>query len=172
MVPVASGRTAPQVVSRFTNSRRLVMKPFVLSGLSCVLVILVGCGPMQAPLPPRLEPEAQKGVDDSWNRAFTPPDKLGHQDLLDVLVGTQAYQLGVDTFTIRAEKVLTGGKVVMEVWFDRSKPDNDRFEVSVHDAAGQLVRTERYMRGEIEETYNALFSKDHGQTGRDARQDA
>ena len=31
------------------------------------------------------------------------------------MVGTRAYQLGVDTFHLRAEKQFVGGKVVMEV---------------------------------------------------------
>jgi hypothetical protein len=133
------------------------MKRFVLPGLACALAFAFGCGPMKSPLPQRFEPETQKVIDESWNRAFTPQDKLGRQELLDVMVGVQAYQLGVDTFTLRAEKKFDGGKVVMEVAFDRAKPDGDRFEVGVYDAAGKLVRTERYARKEIEETYNALF---------------
>jgi hypothetical protein len=133
------------------------MKRFALPVLACALVVAVGCGPLKVPLPARLDPEAQKVIDDSWNRAFTPPDKLGHQDLLDVLVGTQAYQLGIDTFTFRAEKKFLGGKVVMEAWYDREKPNDDRFEVSVYDTAGKLVRTERYTRKEIDDTYHDLF---------------
>ncbi len=114
---------------------------------------------MQIPLPQRFDPELQKEIDTSWNRAFSPADKLGHQDLLDVMVGTQAYQLGVDTFMLRAEKRFVGGKVVMEVGFDRARPDDDRFMVSVYDAAGKLVRTERYARAEIDTTYRDLFPK-------------
>jgi hypothetical protein len=134
------------------------MKRLVLPGLACALAVaVVGCGPMKTPLPDRFSEEGQKVIDDSWNRAFTPPDKLTHQELLDVMVGTQAYQLGVDTFMLRAEKRFAGGKVVMEVWFDRARPDDDRFEVSVYDTAGKLLRTERYTRKEIDETYNALF---------------
>jgi hypothetical protein len=105
----------------------------------------------------RLSPETQKAFDDGWNRSLTPPEKLGHQELLDVLVGTQAYQLGIDTLTFRAEKRFVGGKVVMEVWFDREKPNDDRFEVTVYDTVGKLVRTERYTRKEIDDTYHALF---------------
>jgi hypothetical protein len=61
----------------------------------------------------------------------------------------------------RAEKRFVGGKVVMEVWFDRARPDDDRFMVSVYDAAGKLVRTERYAREEIDTTYRDLFPKPH-----------
>jgi hypothetical protein len=63
----------------------------------------------------------------------------------------------VDTFYLRAEKRFAGGKVVMEVGFDRAKSDEDRFEVRVYDTAGRLVRQERYSRAEVEETYQALF---------------
>src|SRR3954469_18665464 len=108
------------------------MKRLALLSSACALAFLavVGCGgPMRVPLPARLDDETQKKVDESWNRALTPADRLGHQDLLDGVVGTQAYQLGVDTFSLRAEKRFDGGRVVMEVAFDRARPADDRFEV-------------------------------------------
>src|SRR5262249_60292808 len=64
---------------------------------------------------------------------------------------------GVDTFSLRATKRFAGGIVVMEVAFDRAKPDDDRFEVSVYDEAGRLLRQERYGRKDVEATYDALF---------------
>jgi hypothetical protein len=136
------------------------MKRFALLSSACVLAFLavVGCGPMKTPLPARLDDETQKKFDESWNRAFDPTDRLGHDDLLDAMVGTQAYQLGVDTFALRAEKRITGGKVVMEVAFDRTRPGDDRFEVSVHDDAGKRVRSERYSRQEIDAAYDVLFA--------------
>ena len=81
------------------------MKRLALLSSACALAFLtaVGCGPMKTPLPARLDDETQKKVDESWDRAFTPADRLVRQDLLDVMVGTQAYQLGVDTFALRAE---------------------------------------------------------------------
>jgi hypothetical protein len=135
------------------------MRRFALRGSACALALLVvvGCGPMKAPLPARLDDETQKKVDESWDRALTPADRLDHQDLLDVMVGTQAYQLGVDTFALRAEKRFAGGRVVMEVAFDRARPADDRFEVRVYDPVGKLVRSERYSRQEIDQTYNVLF---------------
>lgn len=142
------------------------MKRFALPVLACALVVAIGCGPMQSPLPQRFDPELQKDIDSSWNRAFSPADKLAHQDLLDVMVGTQAYQFGVDTFMLRAEKRFVGGKVVMEVGFDRARPDDDRFMVSVYDTAGKLVRTERYAREEIDNTYRELFPKNSDQPQR------
>jgi hypothetical protein len=146
------------------------MKRLALPGLACALALTFGCGPM----PPRLDPEAQKDIDQSWDRAFTPADKFNRQELLDVMVGTQAYQLGVDTFAFRAEKTLAGGKVVMEVGFDRAKPEADRFEVTVLDPAGKVVRRERYGRPEVEETYSVLFANPNkpGAAGRQAERDA
>jgi hypothetical protein len=135
------------------------MKRLALPGLACALALTFGCGPMTATMPPRLDPEAQKEIDQSWDRAFSPADKFNRQELLDVMVGTQAYQLGVDTFTLRAEKKLTAGKVVMEINFDRAKPEADRFEVTVLDPAGKVVRRERYGRQEIEETHHVLFAR-------------
>jgi len=133
------------------------MKQFLLLVPTCALVLALGCGPMNAPLPARLDPETQQAIDNGWNRALAPPERLGHQDLLDVLVGTQAYQLGVDSFTFRAEKRFAGGRVVMEMSYDRASPDNDQFEVAISDQTGKTVRHESYSRKEIEETYNALF---------------
>ena len=134
------------------------MKRLALPGLACALAVtFAGCGPMQTPMPPRLNPDDQKQIDQSWDKAFTPAGRFDHQGLLDVMVGTQAYQLGVDTFALRAEKKVAGGKVVMEIGFDRARPNDDRFEVTVYDTVGKLVRAERYRRGEVEATYEALF---------------
>ncbi len=134
------------------------MKRFAVSGLACALAaVVVGCGPMQSPLPQRFDAENQKTIDESWDRAFTPVDRFDHQGLLDLMIGTQAYQFGVDMFSLRAEKHFAGGKVVMEVSFDRTKPDDDRFEVTVFDKEGKFVRLERFHRKEVEETYGALY---------------
>ena len=79
--------------------------------------------------------------------------------MLDALVGTRGYEIGVDSFAMRSVKRFAGGKVVMEITFDRAKPDEDRFEVTILDANGQLVRKERYARDEVEESYRALFAE-------------
>ena len=90
------------------------MKRFALPGLACALALtFIGCGPMQTPMPPRLDPDSQKQVDDSWNKAFEPVSRFDRKGLLDVMVGVQAYQLGVDSFALRSEKRFAGGKVVM-----------------------------------------------------------
>lgn len=134
------------------------MKRLALAGTACALaLVVVGCGPMTSPMPARFDPEAQKQIDAGWDRAFATPDALNRQDLLDVMVGTQAYQLGVDTFSLRATKNYAGGVVVMQVEFDRLKPDADRFDVTVYDRDGKQLRQERYGRKDVEETYTALF---------------
>jgi hypothetical protein len=122
----------------------------------CALALIVaGCHP-RSPLPDRHGDETQQKFDAVWNRAFTPADKLNRQDLLDVLVGLDAIREGVDVFAMRAEKRLADGKVVLLLAFDRAKPDDDRFEVTVFDAAGVAVRHERYTRDEMEEATRAL----------------
>jgi hypothetical protein len=74
-------------------------------------------------------------------------------------VGTQAYQAGVDTVTFRSEKAFAGGRVVMEVFYDRAKPEGDRFVVTVLDKAGTMARRETYARADVEQTAKDLFDR-------------
>lgn len=101
----------------------------------------------------------QKSLDDSWNRALSPTDKLSRQEWLDLFVGAQAYQAGVDKLHMRSEKAFSGGTIVMEVHYDRFSPDGDLFEVSVFDATGQLLRKEQYTRKDVEQTRSDLFEQ-------------
>jgi hypothetical protein len=134
------------------------MKRLALLVPACALAFaVIGCGPLTSPLPARLDPETQQEVDASWNRAFFKPDRLNRQELLDVMIGTQAYQLGVDSFHVRATKKIAGGSVVMEISFDRNLPDEDRFEVTLLDEAGQVLRYERFGRKDVDETHQILF---------------
>lgn len=119
----------------------------------------VGCGPLDHPMPPRPDAESQKQIDDGWDRALTPVGKHDRQQWLDLLVGTKAYQAGVDSLTFRSEKVFSGGKVVMEVFYDRARPDGDRFVVTVYDRAGTKVREEWYNRDLVERTNQDLFDR-------------
>ncbi len=128
---------------------------FVQLGL--VFLAVVGCGPLQAPMAPRPDAEAQKEIDEAWDRVLGPVDHLDHQALLDVLMFTKAYEVGVDRLTFRSEKQVTAGTVVMEVHYDRLKPAEDRFEVQLVDMAGGVLRKERYGRDEVERTYKELF---------------
>jgi hypothetical protein len=108
-------------------------------------------------MPVRLDDEGQKKIDESWNKAFAELDKIDHQQLLDIFVGTGAYQLGVDKLHLRSEKRTAGGLVVMEIHFDRAAADQDRFEVSAFDPAGKLIRSEKFNRKEVEQTQTDLF---------------
>ena len=132
---------------------------------SCALAIAFGCGPMRAPLPERLEPETQKQIDDAWNGVLTPPNRVGRQELLDVLVGTFAYQHGVDTLTFRTSKRYTEGTVVMEVQYDRTRPTDDRFDVTVFGLDGKVERQERYTRQEVDKTFDSLFRSSPNEKG-------
>lgn len=128
--------------------------------IPCVGLILccaaVGCGPMSRPIPERLSEDAQKQVDEAWEAALTPTNKHDRQTWLDVMVGAYAYQAGVDQFEFRSVKKWSGGTVVMAAKFDRAKPADDRFTLTVNDQAGKPLRTEAYTREDVEETVKAL----------------
>lgn len=125
-----------------------------------------GCGPLQQPMPARLDDDSQKEIDAAWDAALTPVDKYDRRRWLDALVGTQAYQAGVDTFTLRSEKAVAGGRVVMEIHTDRAKPDDDRFVVTVYDAAGVVARQERYSRADVEQAARDLHATGGAEQGR------
>ena len=123
-----------------------------------VLVLLAaGCGPLDRPMPARLDDNTQKEVNAAWDAALAPVGKYDRRRWLDALVGTQLYQFGVDTLSFRSEKAFAGGRVVMEVSFDRSKPADDRLTLTVLDPTGKPVRREVYSRAEVEQTARDLF---------------
>jgi hypothetical protein len=123
---------------------------------------IVGCGPLERPMPPRLKADKQKEIDDAWDAALTPVGKHDRQQWLDGLITTQAYQAGVDSLRFRSEKAFGGGKVVMEVFFDRAKPGEDRFVVTVFDKAGAQLRQEKYSRADVDQAAKDLFDETHG----------
>jgi hypothetical protein len=106
---------------------------------------------------PRLNEEEQKQIDESWDKALSPIDRLDHNALLDAMVVTGAYQRGVDRLMFYSEKSHKGGKVVMEIYFERASPDKDRFEIHFFDLSGKMIRHERYERQEVDTTYRDLF---------------
>lgn len=116
-----------------------------------------GCGPMSQPMAARLDVEAQKEVDAAWDRALEPVGRLDRGRWLDLFVGAQVYQVGVDRLSFRSEKRFRGGLVIMEVSYDRAAPDGDRFEVRVLDREGRVARRESYGRAEVEKAYRDLF---------------
>jgi len=118
----------------------------------------LGCGgPLTRPLPERLDAQSQKDVDHHWNKALTPVTKHDRATWLDVMVGTRAYENGIDKFSFKSEKTWSGGTVVMEANFDRAKPADDRFTVTVFDKNGKELRKEIYTRDEVEVAYRELF---------------
>ena len=138
------------------------MKRLALPGPACALAVglaVAGCGPMHAPLPARLDDETQKKVDEGWAHAFTPPGRYDHQGLLDLMVVARPYQAGVDVLTFRSGKRFAGGTAVMEVRFDRARPADDLFSVTVTDSTGKVIRAERYTRAEVEETVRAFHER-------------
>jgi hypothetical protein len=129
----------------------------LLSVFALCALALSGCGPMgSGPMPPRLEEAEQKQIDESWDKALTPVDKLDRQALLDALVVSQAYQAGVDKLTFHSEKKCAAGTVVMETHFDRTKPAEDRFDFRIVAADGRVLRQVSYNRQEVETTYKEL----------------
>jgi hypothetical protein len=128
-----------------------------LAALAVSTVAVVGCGPMgSGPMPPRLEADEQKKIDQAWEDALNPVDHLDRQATLDALVVSQAFQAGVDRLSFHSEKEFSGGVVVMEIHFDRAKPNDDRFEVTVRDQTGKELRHLVYNRSEVETTYREL----------------
>ena len=156
----SSSRLGATLLARyFTITEDSLMKRLSILVTLCGSLVIAGCGPMTSPLPPRLDGESQKTVDDAWEKALAPIDRLDHQVLLDSFVGTGAYQNGVDKLFLRSEKRFSGGLVVMEIHFDRTTPGEDRFEVTVTNQEGKALRRERYNRAEVEKTYRELFDK-------------
>ena len=128
-----------------------------VASFALTAAVLVGCGPMTSPMPPRLTPNDQKEIDDAWEQALAPVGKHDRQTWLDTFVVTQAYQGGVDSLDFRSEKKWSGGKVVMEVHYETAKPAADRFEVTVYDHGGQVLRRETYGRAEVEQVQKDLL---------------
>ena len=119
--------------------------------------LVVGCGPIKSgPLPSPLLDDEQRTVDESWERAMTPIDRLEREPLLDALIITEGYQLGVDRLHLRSEKDFSGGVVVMEIHITRKRPVDDRFEVTVLDKNGKILREFMYSREEVERVHREL----------------
>jgi hypothetical protein len=120
---------------------------------------IFGCGPLQRPMPVRLDNNSQNQIEEAWNRALSPVTRHDHQALLDMLITTGAYENGVDELSLRSTKRYQGGLVVMELHYNRLMPENDRFVVQVLDNEGKLLRQESYDRAEIEKTNNELSNE-------------
>ena len=129
---------------------------------TCVLLMACliqcgGCGPLTMPMPARLDAESQSRVEESWNNAFTPTNRLSSQALLDTLMVSQGFQVGVDRLFMRSEKRCNAGLVVMEIAFDRLNPATSTFTVTLLSPTGKVLRTHSYTGDNVEATYRELF---------------
>jgi hypothetical protein len=126
-------------------------------GLVIVLLMgLTGCGPMFAPMVPRLKPEEQHTVDQMWDNMLTPVQRADRETLLDANVAFWMYTYGVDRLHMTSEKYFSGGTAIMEIDCDRANPDADQFMITVLDERGRTLRRERYTRAEVEESSRML----------------
>jgi hypothetical protein len=121
-----------------------------------LMLCTLSCGPLERPMPTRLKDDDQLKIDEAWNRALSPITNHNHQALLDLLVTTSAYEIGVDELFLRSTKRFQAGLVVMELHYNRLIPENDRFVVQVFDPEGKLLRQENYDRAEVEKTNKEL----------------
>lgn len=130
---------------------------------ACVLLLLAGCGPLVVPMPSRLSQKEQLRVDRGWNEALAPVNRLSRDTWLDLLVGKSLFEEGVDRLYFHSEKKFSGGTVVMEIHFVRSKPEDDRFTMEIRGPQGEVLRRETYSRAEVEQTAKTLFQNDAAQ---------
>jgi hypothetical protein len=117
----------------------------------CLLILsaLSGCGPLSVPGVRRLAPDEQAIVDGMWGNMLTPPARLERDVLLDTILSFELIKTGVDRLTMRSEKDVAAGKVVMVVRFDRRDPSVDTFAVELLSGTGAVLRSERYSREEV-----------------------
>lgn len=126
--------------------------------MTIVVLLAVGChGPLRfSPMVTRPEPETQATIDESWENMLRPADRLERTLLLDVVLVHQFYQYGVDRLHMVSEKEVSGGRVIMEVRYDRERPLLDEFAVTYVDRHGREMRRERFDRDEVEERLRFL----------------
>jgi hypothetical protein len=104
----------------------------------------------------RLEPNEQAQVEDMWVNMLSPTDRLDRDLLLDAVSVFQLHGRGVDRLTMHSDKDYIGGRVRMDVQFDRTHPEADGFQISLFDRGGRLVRAERYTGQEVLDHVAAL----------------
>jgi hypothetical protein len=97
----------------------------------------------------RLNPDDQARIDGMWNNLLSDPQRLDRNLLLDVLITFQLHEQGVDRVTYHAEKDFSGGTVLMDVKFDRTKPLEDWFLIEIRDHNNKVLRKEHYSGDEV-----------------------
>ena len=119
-----------------------------------------GCNaPTIKPITPRLSASEQSEADREWHNMFTPPDRVEREPLMGALVFFEMYQHGVDRADYHAEKMVDDKRVVIDMHFQRERPQEDGIYVSVFGPEGQILRSERFSREEIEKLEtDATFS--------------
>lgn len=111
----------------------------------CVFLLVAGCSGI-VPMPDRLGDVRQNKLDDGWSRVASGEAGIDREYLLDIIIVTNAWHVGVDRLDLRVERSAGAGTVVMETHYDRRTPEADRFVVTFHDAAGRPIRSETYSR--------------------------
>src|SRR5262249_2083604 len=107
------------------------------------LILLSGCGGiLTVPMVQRLDPEAQQQVDGIWSNLLTPPNRLDRTLLLDALMANQLHESGVDELRMVSKKRVGDGLAVMEVDFERERPEADGFTFTYVSSPGLEIRRE------------------------------
>lgn len=124
--------------------------------LPLVLVIIGACGPMTKPMVDRLEDKHQAAVDEAWENMLSPVDRLDRMLLLDTVIASGMFQLGVDRLHLVSEKALSAGVVCMEILYDRDDLDSAVFSIAYADPTGRVLRREEYGRDEVNDRFELL----------------
>ena len=130
-------------------------------GLSLLTFVAAGCGPLSFPAVQRLPPQEQAQVEQMWANMLTPAGRLDRDLLLDTLISYQLHHLGIDRLSLHGEKDYAGGRVTMDIAFDRLRPNVDSFTVAVSDRCGRRVRLERYKGQEVLDHVHSLMYPPH-----------
>ncbi len=126
------------------------------------LGVIVGCGPLSMPMVARLGADDQARVDRAWEHLTARVTEVDRTLLLDAMIASQMYQIGVDQLEMVSVKNLSGGQVTMRVNFNRLRPEDDRFTFAYVDARTRVRREESFEFGEVAERYAFLYGGEYG----------
>lgn len=129
-----------------------------------VLGFLTGCMPTfgVVPMSERLDAERQQRYDYGWDHFVPLAPGAERSAILDTILLTQGWHTSVDRLYLISEKQVGGVVVVMQTRFDRSRPDEDVFSVTLYDQQRDVVlRLEEFTSDEIDEAV-ALYQTPEG----------
>ncbi|MCC7292980.1 MAG: hypothetical protein IT449_13040 [Phycisphaerales bacterium] len=109
------------------------------------------------PMVARLGADDQAKLDRAWEHLIAHVTEADRTLLLDAMIVSQMYQIGVDQLDMVSVKRLPGGQVTMRVRFDRLRPEGDRFSFTYADARTRVLREESFEFGEVAERYAFLY---------------